>query len=435
MSETLDLGSALEQQIIAHCIDDPEFYAEVGEWLRPIHFVDEDLAKLYAVIRKHVEKFNAVPTVHILDHYARELGIDLSTFDLKPDKTAKEWLLDQTIAKIRRQELKRFIFEAVDQLNNDNLNYAQLEERLKQVLAIQNTGELGLDYFDVERRLNRILSMDTTKIPTGIESIDQVLGGGVTRKELMCIGANTGIGKSLLMAIVAAHALQEGYKVLYYSLEMSEEWVSLRIDSALLGLTKDELLGDVETLKAGIHKLRRILDGQLIIKEFPTKTASANTLRAHLKKLRERKRFVPDLIIVDYGDIMRANNEYRSRYEEQGAIFQELRGLAQEYNVPIVTGTQMNRGAREKDIATTEDIGDSYDKARIMDSFFVILQKPHEKLAGYFRIYDAKVRNGISGQIHGYEVDYARVKIRYVGPVQEGQEHVPEVDGEDPEVL
>ena len=128
------------------------------------------------------------------------------------------------------------------------------------------------------------------------------------------------------------------------------------------------------------------------------------------------------MIIVDYGDIMKPTRRYNSRYDEQGTIFQELRGLAQEFNVPVLTATQTNRGAVSKDVIGQEDLGDSYDKARILDALFTLIQSKEDKEDGIFKIYSAKVRNGASGKLYGYKIDYEKAQLEEIGVVNSDDE-------------
>lgn len=411
--EKLGFGENLEQEIIALCTKDVNFFVDVHEYLTPKHFMSDKMGKAYAVIKTYFDEHHSVPNEATIKYMLGKLQAD-SDIEFKVNKLNRDFLLSETIRLVRHQELKKFIFSSLTEVEKGNPDLGKLEEKMKKILNIQPTHDLGTFYYDIDERFLRLKNLNTIKLPTGIPTVDKALNGGLAPKELVCFGAASGVGKSFLLCIAGAHILKTCHNVVHYTLEMSEEITSLRYDCALLDKTTEEIYGDFFKAKEGIEKYKKIMTNNLVIKEFPTKTASVNTFRSHLNKLKEQRNFIPDVIIVDYGDIMKPTRNVDKRYEEQGLIFQELRGLGQELNVPILSATQGNRGSGMKDQAGMEDLGDSYDKARIMDGLFFLMQKPEEKEDGLFRLRDAKVRNGKAGGIHNYEIDYPRAKIRLV---------------------
>ena len=409
--DKLKFNLELQKEIIGLCVHDPTFFLKLNGVVTPAHFSDSTAARCYAIIQRHFNEHNVVPEVSIIQYYLSKVGDEATDDYFERHGENRDFLLDETLKMVRRQELKRFVLKAAEMVDDDEEQLDMLESEIRRIIGINADRDLGLFYYDLDERFQRILSLKETKYPIGIPSVDRVLGGGISRKELVCFAAASGVGKSFLLVIAGANMLCDGLNVVHYTLEMSEEVTSLRYDSAITHKTIDEILGDVDSVKATLSKRKKLFENNLVIKEYPTKSASVNAIRAHLRELLEQHKFIPDVIIVDYGDIMKATRSFNSRYEEQGSIFQDLRGLAQEMNVPVLSATQTNRGSLSKDVVTMEDLSDSFDKARIMDALFCMVQKPEEKEDGFFRLYDAKVRNGKAGGIHGYNIDYARVII------------------------
>ena len=417
MVEVLGLNSELERDIIALALSDNNFFFDVYEYLEKGHFSDSETGKTWTIIKKFFQENQRVPKEKELRYFLSKLDIELDENYFLPDKLIRDTLREETLELVRVQEFKKFIFESADQIDSGNPDYGKMQDKIKSIVNIQSISDLGLSYFDIDERFQKIQSLSVDRVPTGIPIVDTTLKGGLAAKELVAFAAPSGVGKSFLLVIAGAHMLKHNKNVLHYTMEMSEEITSLRYDSALLHATETEILSDIEATKARITGKQKNIKSNLIIKEFPTKGASVSTLRAHIQKMREQQNFLPDVIIVDYGDILKSTRRYNSRYDEQGAIFQELRGLAQEMEVPILTATQTNRGSVDKEVIGQEDLGDSYDKARIMDALFTIVQRKDEKEDGLFRIYSAKVRNAADGKLYGYRIDYSRATLEEIKEV------------------
>jgi replicative DNA helicase len=426
MAENLKLSEDLEKEIISHSIKDVQFFLDIQDFLKKDHFENQEIATAWYYIQQYFNVYHSVPTRLEIDQILKAKEIDVGDFLLDEENTAttnRDWLLDETIRLIRHQEFKKHVMNCAEEAGKEKPDFDKLEEELKAVLSITPMSDLGTSYFDLDERFLALAGLQQDRIKTGIEVIDDSLEGGLADKELVGIGAPSGVGKSYILCIAGANMLiGERKNVLHYTFEMSEERTSLRYDMAILNMTKEEIFEDVELTKSKLspHKIKQ---RHLYIKEFPTRGANANTLRTHMNKLREQKGFIPDVVIIDYGDIMKAiSSKYSSKYDEQGAIFQELRGLAQEFNVPILTATQTNRGSVGKAVIGQEDMADSYDKARIMDALFTLVQRPEDKEDGLIRIFSAKNRNNVSHVLSGYKIDYAKAQLEYIGRIEQEDE-------------
>lgn len=211
--------------------------------------------------------------------------------------------------------------------------------------------------------------------------------------------------------------LKNGYNVVHYSMEMSEERLGQRYDAVATSIETNKLIDNIDEVKKKYNIIKKATTGKLKLKEYPTAVASVNDIEAHLDELKTYEDFEPDVIIVDYGDIMRASRNTKNLYEEQGWIFRELRGLAVKRNVSVVTATQSNRSSLKEDGGTSDVIGmdkvaDSMEKNRILDGLFSVVQSVHDKEEGKINLWVAKNRNGEASKILEFLINYRTMQVR-----------------------
>ena len=242
-----------------------------------------------------------------------------------------------------------------------------------------------------------------------------ILNGGLGKGELGVVTANTGVGKSHFLVHIGAEALRRGKNVVHYTFELSETAVGIRYDSNLCSIPSN----DVRDRKADVAKRYEDIDiGRLIIKEYPTGGPSVITLRNHLEKL-SLKSFIPNLIIVDYADIMRSTRKYDSMRHELKLIYEELRNLAMDMNLPIWTASQANRDSANSDIVGLENMAEAYGKAMVADVVISLSRKAVEKSTGVGRLFVAKNRAGRDGILYPMRIDTAMSKIEVVDDINE----------------
>jgi len=234
-----------------------------------------------------------------------------------------------------------------------------------------------------------------------------ILRGGLGKGEIGVVTANTGVGKSHWLTCVGANAMRHGKNVIHYTFELSEEAVGLRYDSNLCNIPSNEVCDRKDEVTSSYEDCEL---GRLIIKEYPTGTASVITIRNHLDKLL-LKNFKPSVIIVDYADIMRSTRSYDSLRHELKLVYEELRNLAMELNVPVWTASQANRDSANSDIVGLENMSEAYGKAMVADVVISLSRKPAEKATGAGRLYIAKNRAGRDGLVFPINIDTARSTI------------------------
>jgi RecA/RadA recombinase len=253
-------------------------------------------------------------------------------------------------------------------------------------------------------------------ISTGWTLVDELIRGGLGEKELGVVIAPTGAGKSMALVHLGAQAVKAGKTVVHYTLELQDTVVGSRYDSCLTKIPLDALTA----FKEKIYEEVQGIEGKLIIKEYPTKTASTMTLKNHLEKLRMRSVDV-DMVIVDYADLLRPVVLQREKRNELESIYEELRGLAQEFKCVIWTASQTNRSGLNAEVITMEAISEAFNKCFVADFIFSISRTIDDKIANTGRMFIAKNRNGPDGLVFPLFMDTANVSIKVLQPSEEGE--------------
>jgi replicative DNA helicase len=211
--------------------------------------------------------------------------------------------------------------------------------------------------------------------------------------------------------MIGANALREGKNVLHYTFELSETAVGIRYDSNLCDMDSNEVMDRKEEVVKSYEDMRL---GRLFIKEYPTNTASVYTLKSHIERL-DLKGFKPDIVIIDYADIMRSSRQFDSLRHELKLVYEELRGLAMEIGVPIWTASQSNKEGANSDVIDMTNMSEAYGKAMICDVIVSVSRRPHEKAGGWGRLYVAKNRAGRDGLVYPVKINTARSKFEITG--------------------
>jgi replicative DNA helicase len=305
----------------------------------------------------------------------------------------------------RRQAFREALESAVEMVATDK--FESVVDLMKKAVSVGMANTTGHDFFeDAEARFVKV---NRNPCPTGLDVIDgkDILRGGLGRGELGVVVAPTGVGKSHWLTAMGAHALKMGKNVVHYTFELTETAVGLRYDSNLCYIPSN----DVPDMKEDVLKTYESMDlGRLIIKEYPTGTATVQTLRNHIEKL-SLKGFVPNLIIIDYADIMRSSRTYDSLRHELKLVYEELRNLAMELNLPVWTASQANREASGAEVVGLENMSEAYGKAMVADVVVSISRKPSEKADGSGRLFIAKNRAGKDGILFPIHIDTSQSRI------------------------
>tara|TARA_B100000927_G_scaffold288188_1_gene282372 strand:- start:425 stop:1303 length:879 start_codon:yes stop_codon:yes gene_type:complete len=229
-------------------------------------------------------------------------------------------------------------------------------------------------------------------MPTQWDSVNDLMDGGLAGGELGVIVAPAGIGKSWTLQALGAHAVKKGLNVIHYTLELNAQYVGLRYDTIVSG----QPTGNLQYYKDDVLKAINKLKGNLIIKYYPTRTASVNTITAHLQQC-ELQGIKPDMVIVDYADIMKSTQHFNEKRHQIGHVYEELRGMAGEFEVPVWTASQANRSSLEEDVIGAEKVSEDYSKVMTADFVMSMSRKVEDKIANTGRFHVIKNRFGPDG--------------------------------------
>jgi len=275
---------------------------------------------------------------------------------------------------------------------------------MEEALRLGSDNNFGYDYLvDFERRFQ---VKARNPVTTGWKTVDDICRGGLGNGELGVVVAPTGAGKSMALVHLGAQAVKAGKTVVHYTLELQDTVVAIRYDSCITGIKLNKIFSSKEQ----VYDIVSQVPGKLIVKEYPTKTASTNTIKTHLETLRRRNIDV-DMIIVDYGDLLRPVSALREKRNELESIYEELRAIAQVFECPVWTASQTNRSGLNAEVITMESISEAFNKCFVADFIFTISRTIEDKTNNEGRIFIAKNRNGADGLVYPIFMDTSNVKI------------------------
>jgi RecA/RadA recombinase len=319
----------------------------------------------------------------------------------------------------KKQKLKEAIIKSAKLLQK-SASYDEIKNVVDSALRLGSDNNFGYDYqIDFEKRFEY---HSRNAISTGWTEIDEITSGGLGRGEMGVIIAGTGGGKSFSLVHIGANAIISGKTVVHYTLELSDVSVGKRYDSCITGIELNNLNQNKERV---FDTIRDLVKGKLIIKEYPTRTASVLTLRNHIMKLKNAGTNV-DLIIVDYGDLLVTKNGSGQKWIDMETIYEELRGLGQEFQCPIWTASQVNRSASESEVITMDGIASAFSKCFVADFICSMARNSSARGGNSARMYIAKNRNGPDGGIFPMYIDLARAKIEVLAKTSETVDSVRE---------
>ena len=345
------------------------------------------------ILRADLEDESDLIKKQMRDYFARSIATKVQDVDY-----IKETALDFC----KKQKLKEAMIKSVGLLQRSS--FGEIKKIIDEALKLGTDNNFGHNYkTDFELRY---VDHPRNPVSTGWIEMDKILKGGLGKGELGVGIAATGAGKSMALVHLGTAALKAGKNVIHYTLEMSEHVVGLRYDSCLSGVP----IGDLRAYKEHVYESCSDVEGDLIIKEYPTKSASTNTIRAHLAKLEKRNHEI-DMIIVDYGDLLKPTTHFKEKRNELESIYEELRGIAQEYECPLWTVSQTNRSGLNTEIITMESISEAFSKCFVSDFIFSLSRTIKHRNENTGRIFIAKNRNGPDGLVYPIFMDTANVSI------------------------
>jgi len=420
-------GTKFQENLVQIILDDSVFAAQIGEVL-DVSFLELKYLRLFAqkvydyrkkygvhpardtigmILRSDIGNESEVLQKQVREYFARVISNDIVE--------GAEHIKDTSLDFCKKQKLKEAMIKSVELIKSSSFD--EVSKVINDALKLGTDNNHGYDYLaDFE---SRFLIKARNPVSTGWDNIDSITRGGLGRGELGVVIAPTGAGKSMCLVHIGAAALKAGKNVVYYTLELQDKVIGTRFDSCLTGLNisqifdhKDQVLDVVKNLK-----------GKLIIKEYPTKSASTNTIKAHLDKLKTHGHNV-DMIIIDYADLLRPVTREKEKRVELESIYEELRGISQMHNCTLWTASQTNRGGLNAEVVTMESISEAFNKCFVADFICTVSRTIKDKASNEGRMFIAKNRNGPDGMVFPIFMDTKNVKIKVL---QESMESADEI--------
>jgi replicative DNA helicase len=397
----------IEQKILSNLIFDENYCRKVIPFIKKEYFADRKEVILADEIVSFFTKYNKPASKEILqievsnrkdlnDKELAELGEFIGTLSQEP--VNEDWMLEHTEKFCKDRAVYNGVLAAIRIIDGNDKQHTKdaIPSILSDALAVSFDNHIGHDYLDDHNERYDFYHRVEEKIPFDLEMFNKITKGGLSKKTLNIALAGTGVGKSLFMCHVGAGCLVQGKNVLYITMEMAEERIAERIDANLLNLTMDELkVIDRDIYESRIAKITSKTKGKLIVKEYPTAGAHSGHFRALLEELKLKREFKPDIIFIDYLNIcasqrMKQGGSINS-YTYIKSIAEELRGLAVEYNVPIVSATQTTRSGFTNSDPGLEDTSESFGLPATADFMFALVS--NEELEGLNQIIVKQLKN------------------------------------------
>ena len=428
-----------EEVILKNLIYDEKYTRKVLPFLRGDYFAEKEDRLLFEQINVFINKYNNLPTKEALiiefdnqnikdDDFDGVTGL-LAKLEKNEEETDINWLLDTTERFCQDKAIYNAVVASIGILDESKSNTQEkgaIPELLTDALSVSFDPHVGHDYFlDSDDRFDSYHKSEK-KIPFDLDYFNKVTKGGFSVKTLNIILAGTGVGKSLIMCHMASACLSQGVNVLYTTLEMSEEKIAERIDANLLNIDLNDLnVLSKQMYESKIENLKKTTKGRLIVKEYPTAAANVNHFRALVNELNLKRNFKPDIIYVDYINICSSSRikagAYVNSYSYIKSIAEELRGLAVESGIPIVSATQTTRSGFTNTDVGLEDTSESFGLPATAD--FMCAAISTEKLEEVGQILIKQLKNRYSDPTKNKKfvigIDRAKMKLYDLDPSEQ----------------
>jgi len=419
----------IETQILANLINDEEYIRKTIPFLKEEYFSDPEDKKVFSVVQQFVTKYNNPPTKGALlialqedRSVSEDLYVKCETVinSLQVDEnTDSLWLLDETEKFCKDRAVYNAIMQSIQIIDGSekNLSKDALPSILSDALSVGFDNSIGHDYIENAKERYDFYHRLEEKIPFDLDFFNRITEGGLANKTLNVALAGTGVGKSLFMCHMAAGGITQGKNVLYITLEMAEERIAERIDANMMNVAIQDLRDLSKSMYTErIDKINDKIKGKLIIKEYPTASAHAGHFKTLLGELKLKRNFVPDIIFIDYLNIC-ASSRFKSgsnanSYTIIKSIAEELRSLAQEFVVPIVTATQTTRSGYSNSDVELTDTSESFGLPATADLMFALISTEELEQQGQIMVKQLKNRYSDPTRNKRFMIGVDRSKMR-----------------------
>jgi replicative DNA helicase len=401
----VDYGAPFQVKTIGALLTRKEFVQNIYDILSDEHFPNPAHKWIINEILQYWNKYHTVISMDTLKIEVKKIDNDvLKTSIVEQIKEAYrhsddelQYVEEEFTAFCKNQQLKSALLNSVDLLNSGD--YDSIRHLIDNALKAGQDRNIGHEYNkDIETRYREDYR---PTIPTPWPMLNQLTQGGFGGGDLGIVFGNPGGGKSWMMVAMAAHAVKMGYNVVYYTLELGQDYVGKRFDCYFTGHSIEE----VQHHRSEVESIVEGLAGKLVVKEYPPKAATVATLKAHLQKCIDAD-IKPDMVVIDYIDYLRPpSKKFTERKDEIDDMYVACKGLAKEFKVVVLSPSQVNRMGAKDDIIEGDKAAGSYDKIMVADFCLSLSRKKEDKVHGTGRVHVMKNRYGMDGMTFGAKID------------------------------
>jgi replicative DNA helicase len=397
-------GPGFQIKVLASLLNHKEFLINIHDILSEDYFDNQAHKWVVKEILRYYEKYHTTPTMEVLKVELKKVQNEVLQISIKEQLKEAYKSLNDDLAYIeeefsnfcKNQQLKKALLQSVDLLQAGD--YDSIKFMIESAMKAGQDKNVGHEYSkDIESRYRE---EHRIAVPTPWGEFNELLQGGLGGGDFGLIFGNPGGGKSWALVALGGHAVKMGFNVIHYTLELGEDYVGRRYDAYFTQIPVNK----ITQYKKDVSDIVEQIPGRLIIKEFPTGKATISTLESHIKKCIDLE-FQPDLILVDYVDLLRSKRNSKERKEEIDDIYVGTKGLARELNLPIWSVSQVNRAGSKDDIIEGDKAAGSYDKMMITDFAASLSRKKEDKVNGTGRFHIMKNRYGMDGLTYGAKID------------------------------
>lgn len=391
-------GSSFQTKVVTNLLSDSAFLQTIYDLIQPEQFDTESKQWLVREIKSYFYEYKVQPTLDALKIKINAIKSDLLKTSIidelrevmkyveAPDLA---FIKDQCLEFCKNQELKTAIMKSVDMLQSQR--YEEIKRLIDNAMRAGTRRDVGLNYVKEFDSILEQVSRETVNMGWG--PVDEITDGGLAGGELGIVVAPSGVGKSWVLQALGANALRAGKNVIHYTLELNQAYVGLRYGAIFSGIEASQIPDNAKKVKKMVTDQCK---GELLIKYYPSRSATVQTIFTHLKTV-ELLGHSPDLVLVDYADLLSDTSGTGEIRHQLGNIYEELRGLSGEFQIPVWTASQSNRSSLEEQVIGAEKISESYSKIMTADFVMSLSRKIEDKVANTGRIHIIKNRFGPDG--------------------------------------
>ena len=407
-------GPQFQTKVIGALLTQKNFLVNVSDSLEKEYFENQANQWIIGKVQEYFNHYHTIPTMEVLSTEVKKIDNDVLKIAIteglreaykESQSKDLEWIENEFTSFCKNQQVKKAIMTSVDLLGMGD--YDSIKMLMNNALKAGEDKNIGHEYDkDIESRYRQD---DRNAVPFPWPVFNSLTQGGMGKGDLVLVFGNPGGGKSWAVIDMGAYAAAMGFNVLHYSLELAEGYVGKRYDAVFTGIPVDALDQHRDKVEETISKIK----GKVVIKEYPPKRASFDTIQAHIQQLEHQHDFKPDLIIIDYLDYVKSSTRNRNgeRKDEIDDVYVGAKALAKELGIPVISPSQANRGAAKSSIIEGDNAAGSYEKIMIGDIIISLARGRKDKVNGTGRWHFMKNRYGADGLTFGSKIDTSNGKI------------------------